>query len=227
MVEPTLFLFMGSDESQKHQRLELLKNKLFPASLKDLNTIVLYADDKTLSASSLREALTSTPTAGASKRLVVIRMAHKMSAALQEAAAKLSAASLASTVLVIDIPEAKGNEMWVSFCKERGGQAVSFKSESAANVFDLGRAIAGRQSAAALKILGAIYPGRERPEKILGGLLWQWERVYSDKSLSSEAYGHGIKALCEADKRLKTSTAAHRQEQLILETLVVKLSYLA
>ncbi len=79
----------------------------------------------------------------------------------------------------------------------------------------------------ALKILVGLYPGRERPEKILGGLLWQWERLRSDKPISEEAYAQGIKALCEADKRLKTFYAAHRHERLILEALVVKLSYLA
>jgi DNA polymerase III delta subunit len=227
MVESALFLFLGSDEPEKRKKLELLKDKYFPASLKDLNTTVLHADDKKLSPQMLTEALTLAPTAGASRRLVVIKMAQKMNEALQETARKIDPGALAGTALVLDIPETKGSEALVAYWKKRGAEAHVFKSASASDVFELGRAIAGRHTAAALKILGGLYPARERPEKLLGGLLWQWERLRSDKPLSDEAYEQGIKAFCEADKRLKTSYAAHRQERLILETLVVKLSYLA
>lgn len=226
MVEPAVFLFLGSDESGKQKRLALLNNKLFPASLKDLNTTVLYADDKSLTPRVLKEALTSLPTQGASKRLVIIKMAHKLSRDLAACLDQTVGAATGSTVLVLDVPEVRGAEAWAGAWRKRGAEALIFKSDVAADVFGLGRAIVARQTDNALKILGDIFSGRERPEKIVGGLLWQWERSRSDRRLSEEAYAHGLKYLCEADKRLKTSSVAHRQERLILETLVVKLSCL-
>ena len=95
------------------------------------------------------------------------------------------------------------------------------------NVFDLGRSIMARKPDQALKTLSKLLRYREKSEKILGALFWQWERFYTDKRLAETLYRRGLKLMLEADKRLKSSASAYGRESLILEALVVKLSYLA
>lgn len=227
MVEPRVVLFLGSDELEKAKKLEGLQSKLFPPNLKDLNYSVVYGDEKSLTARELKEALTCVATQGAKKRLVVIKHAHKLSkinhALLVQEMPKLTD----GICLVLDVPEAKDTQGLVEEMSKLGAQIVRFKSEIPLNVFDLGRSIVGHEPQTALKLLAGLMTHRERAEKILGAVFWQWEHSYSQKRLTLETYKKGLKLILEADKRLKSSSSAFARETLILEALVVKLAYLA
>lgn len=227
MVEPHLFIFLGSDEREKQKRQELLSKKMFPPDLKDLNYTVLYGDEKQLKPAELKEALTCLPTEGVKKRLVVIKTANKLSKAHQEILIQEAGAVHSRTIVILDIPETKGSEAFVSEFSKLGAEVVRFKSESASNVFDLGRAILARQPETALIILSELLLSREKAEKILGAIFWQWERLYADKRLTENVYKRGLKLLLDSDKKLKSSSSVFARENLILEALVVKLSYLA
>ena len=82
MVEPGVFIFVGSDELKKQEHLESLQKKLFPPELKEFNFTLFYGDDKQFGPQRLKEALSCFPTEGAKKRLIVIKAAQKMSADL-------------------------------------------------------------------------------------------------------------------------------------------------
>lgn len=227
MVEPRVFIFLGSDELEKHKRIELLQQKIFPPSLKDLNYTLFYGDEKHLTPSELTEALTCFPTEGAKKRLVVIKMAHKLKPALQACLAHVVRASENKTMIILDVPELKGSEGFVDEFSKMGAQMIRFRTEVAPNVFDLGRAVQMHHPETALKILSGLLRYREKTEKILGALFWQWERFGSDKRMSQDSYKKGLKLILEADKRLKNSSSAYARQTLILEALVVKLAYLS
>src|SRR5512135_2513230 len=156
MVEPSVLIFLGTDEPQKQKRLDLLKKKLFPPDLSELNTTVLYGDDKELTPASLTEALVSIPMSGAQKRLVIIRMAHKMSAPLLACLEKEWGRALRHAVVVLDVPQAKGTEELVSAWRRAGAEVVPFKNRLPATVFDLGRAIMTRQADSALVLLNGL-----------------------------------------------------------------------
>lgn len=227
MVEPGVFIFVGSDELKKQERLESLQRKLFPPELKEFNHSLFYGDDKQLKPEGLKEALDSFPTEGAKGRLIVIKAAQKMSPVLLKCLTEGLRSSEKRNVVVLDVPEAKGSEDFVEgFAKLSGAAIVRFKSDVPLNVFDLGRAITGHKPDQALKILSGLLRTREKAEKILGALSWQWERLYTDKRLSEVLYRRGLKLMLDADKRLKSSASAYARESLILEALVVKLSYL-
>jgi len=226
MVESCAFIFLGSDESRKQERLALLQKDFFPPHLKDFNYTLLYADDKQCTPFVLKEALVCFPTAGAKKRLVVIKMAHKLNKALQSCLFQELGRLQDKTVVVLDIPEVKETEDLVRSCVTAGFEVVRFKNEVAPNVFDLGRAIIDRKPEGALGVLSGLLQYREKSEKIIGALFWQWDRFYSDKRLSQDQYSKGLKLIVDADRRLKSSVSAYARENLILEALVVKLAYL-
>ncbi|MFA5039078.1 MAG: hypothetical protein WC732_05295 [Candidatus Omnitrophota bacterium] len=226
MVEPSAYLFLGSDEFGKHQKLELLSRDLFPSDLKELNYTLLYGDDRNVSAAVLQETLRMMPTEGARKRVVVVRLAHCLQKSAQEALIKICRTGAPGTLLVIDIPQARGHEVLVRALEAAGVKSVSFKEAAPLNVFDLGRAIAEQKPERSLKILSGLLQSRERPEKVLGGLFWQWEKFGVEKKIAPDTYARGVKLMCEADRRLKSSASAYAREHVILESLVIKLSLL-
>ncbi len=226
MVEPRVVIFLGSDELEKQKKIELVQQKFFPPSLKDLNYTVLYADDRRLTPIELKEAIVSLPTEGAQKRLVVIKQAHKLKRALLECLIEEAGRKQDKTAIILDVPDVKGSEDFVREFSRIGAAIVRFKSEVAANAFDLGRAISAHKTQAALEILSGLLGRREKAEKILGGLFWQWERLGSEGAIAQDVFKKGLKTLLEADRKLKSTSSAYARESLILETLVVKLSYL-
>lgn len=226
MVEPRVFLFLGGDESEKQKKFDQLKKKTLPPQLVDLNYSVLYSDEKGLTPVAWQEVFSCLPTEGAKHRLVVVKTSSKMDRGLQECLLKEAADKESRTVLVIDVPQASEAESLVASLTKAGAEVIRFREKIEANPFDLGRAVVARQPERALGLLEALIRGRSRTEKIMGALFWQWEKSHTQRRLSDEVYGKGLKLLADTDRRLKTSSAAHRQEGEILEVLVVKLSYL-
>ncbi len=231
MVAPAAYLFVGSDELHKHEKLELIAKELFPPELRDLNATLLYGDDHQLSPQDFKECLSLLPTEGARARLLVLRMAHKLGKSLREALVRNIAAKPQKTIIVIDIPEARGDmssetQDLIRALEGAGARLVRFKEDVPLNVFDLGRCITEQQAGRALQILEELLRHRERTEKILGGLSWQWERFFSQKKIGPKGYARGVKLMLDADRKLKSSVSAYARNHAILEILVVKLSSL-
>jgi DNA polymerase III delta subunit len=226
MVEPRVFLFLGGDEPEKQKKLDHLKKKILPPQLTDLNYSVFYSDDRGLTPVVWQEAFGCLPTEGAKHRLVFIKIHPKMDRGLQECLIREAANKESRTVLVIDVPQASEAQALVASLTKAGAEVIRFREQAEVNPFDLGRAVVARQPERALGVLEALMRGRPRAEKIIGALFWQWERSRAERRLSDEVYSKGLKLLADTDRRLKTSSAAHRQEGEILEVLVVKLSYL-
>jgi DNA polymerase III delta subunit len=226
MVEPRVFLFLGGDEPEKQKKFDHLKKKTLPPQLIDLNYSVLHSDEKGLTPAAWQETFGCLPTEGAKHRLVLVKIHPKMDRGLQECLIREAADKESRTVLVVDVPQASEAEALVASLTKAGAEVVRFRDKAEVNPFDLGRAVVARQPERALGVLEALMRGRPRTEKIMGALFWQWERSHAERRLTDEVYGKGLKLLADTDRRLKTSSAAHRQEGEILEVLVVKLSYL-
>jgi DNA polymerase III delta subunit len=231
MVAPPAYLFVGSDELRKREKLELIAKELFPPELRELNTMLLYGDDRRLSPQDFKEYLSLLPTDGARARLLVLRMAHKLGKPLRQALVRNIAAKPQKTVVVVDIPETRSDasselQDFIGAMEGAGARLVRFREDELLDVFDLGRSIAERQAARALQILEELLGRRERPEKVLGGLSWQWEKFFSQKRIGPRGYARGVKLMLDADRKLKSSVSAYARDHAILEILVVKLSCL-
>jgi DNA polymerase III delta subunit len=227
MVDPCLFILCGADEQEKDRRIEDLQKKFFPPELKELNYTLLHADDKDLTPQKIKEALWCAPTPGAQARLFVLRQTHRLPPALKGFLVSEIAAAGAGAAVVLDVVDEHQLEALKAALKGARPQVVRVSSKASSNVFDLGRAILGHRPDAALKILSGLLRSREKTEKILGAIFWQWERFRDERRLSDEVYREGLKILAQADKRLKSSSSVFGRTQLILESLVVRLSYLA
>lgn len=226
MVEPRAFILLGSDEIEKQKHIELLQKKIFPPGLKDLNYTSFYGDEKQLTLRELREALACLPTQGARQRLVVIKMAHKLKKPEQECLIREIQSPENKTVVVLDVPVIEGAEAFVEKFSKVGARVVRFKSEIAPNVFELGSAFLAHRAETALRILSGLLAHREKAEKIVGAIFWQWEYLRSNNRFTDDVYRKGVNLILEADKRLKSSSSAYARETLILEALMVKLSFL-
>ncbi|MGE5279923.1 MAG: hypothetical protein ACM3L6_04180 [Deltaproteobacteria bacterium] len=227
MVEPRVTVFWGSEEPAKHRKLALLEKKLFPPALRELNTNVFYADDKELTPAALQEACACLPTQGARQRLVVVRSAHRLTApVLQVLCAIAQETGPAPCAVLVDVSPPREGEKVVAALTQAGARLERFKSDAAPSVFDLGAAIMDRRPQAALRVLADVLEDRQKPEKLMGALLWQWEKGRKSRRISPQGYQKGLALMAETDRRLKTSSA-RRQGRLLLELLVVKLSCLA
>jgi DNA polymerase III delta subunit len=225
MVEPHVFIYLGSDESEKLDRIENLQKKLFPPDLKELNYNLYHADDKDLGVAEFKEALMALPTEGVRSRLIVIRSAHKLSGPLK---AMLTEAlkNNKGRVIVLDVPVSRGTEAFVSEFTKKGARVVRFKEESVPDVFALARSIVDHRPELALRILSALTKSKDKPEGIPGAIFWQWEKSRAERRFSEKVYKDGLKIIFEADKELKSSSSKFARGALILERLVVRLSYL-
>ncbi len=226
MVAASLFIFLGDDEAGKRQRIASLQKELFPPELKDFNLSIIYGDDKRLTAQSFKELLMFLPTEGAQRRLFIIKMAHKLKKPLLLCLKKNLEKMRESTVVVVDIDELKSADMFVNEFSGFNAEVVRFKMHPDLNIFDLGRAILKRQPEEALRVLSGFMQNRERTDKILGAMFWQWDNAYSKGQIAQQDYDKGLRFILEADKKLKSTSSAFARQTLILETLVVKLSYL-
>lgn len=228
MVEHCLWIFAGEGGEAKEKKIDQLAQKAFPSELKDLNTSVFHGDDKLLTPARLADAIFVQPTSGARQRLILIRGAEKLPRACLEGLEKMLSAPLAHAVVVLDTLDLEAGEALARRFQGAGASVTRFQKEKQADVFDLGRAILCRQPDEALRILGGLLRRRgERPEKIVGGLFWQWERSFKEKKISAQIYQQGVRFFADADRRLKSSSLARAGETLVLETLVVKLGYAA
>ncbi len=226
MVEPRVVIFVGKDDLQKDKRLESIQKKAFPPELKDLNFTILYADDRKVTLNVITEALSCMPTSGAKERVLVIKNSDKLDKKILSGLV-INFKKTTKTIVVMDFPESKVQEDFLSEAKKAGAQVVRFKETEALTAFDLGRAITSGRTQDALKILLTLLRYKDKSEKILGAIFWQWERSHSDRSIGEDPYRKGLKIILDADKRLKSSVSTYARESLILETLVVKLAFLA
>lgn len=225
MVEPHVFLYLGSDESEKLDRIDNLQKKLFPSDLKELNYNLYHADDKNLAAARFKEDLMAMPAGGAKARLIVIRSAHKLSAPLKAILTE-ALKSNKDRVIVLDVPVSRGTEAFVAEFTKKGARVVRFKEESAPDVFALARSIVDHKPESALKILSVLTRSKDKQEGICGAIFWQWEKSRADRRFSEKVYKDGLKIIFEADKELKSSSSKFARGALILERLVVRLAYL-
>ncbi|MFH1691025.1 MAG: hypothetical protein ABIC68_00430 [Candidatus Omnitrophota bacterium] len=226
MVGASFFILLGFDENGKRQRIESLQEELFPPELKEFNYAIVYGDDKRLTIQGFKELLMSLPTQGASKRLLVVKAAHKLKKNFIRCLKELWAKVCDGVVVVLDVDELKAGNTLAAEFSSLGVQVIRFKSQADISVFDLGRSILQHESQASLCILDRLLKSRERADKILGAIFWQWEHARSNQRLREETYDKGLRFILDADKKLKSSSSAFARQTLILESLTVKLSYL-
>ena len=165
-----IYLFLGSDRAAKDLKIADIKKKY----LADSDALKLDYESlhgAKLDADTLKQALLAIP-AVSKKRLLLIRAVDKLDAHNKNMILEYIQAKNPPAVVVLDSDEQapKG-----SFFTKLNSAAKVMRFEEGAspkNVFDMTRALEGRNVAGALKTLKELTDGGEHPLQIMGGIVW-------------------------------------------------------
>jgi len=166
------YLFIGEDSPAKDRQLQKLKDEFVNTGLEHFNIDVLYARDLVLK--DLQEKLSYLPFKG-SKRLLVIRQAQELKKEIKDFLSAYSETPDKGSILVLDFGPAQKRDEFLNRLKRRS-KAILFKSTVKPDTFVLSRSIENRRLDASLKLLNQLLSDGEKPERILGGLRYAWER---------------------------------------------------
>jgi DNA polymerase III delta subunit len=167
-----VYLFIGADSPAKDLQLKKLKTEYVKKGLEDFNLDVLYARDLTLKA--LQEELTYLPLRDP-KRMLVVRQAEGLKKEIKDYLLKYSSKPAKEIILVLDFEVAERRDEFLNHLR-RVSKVLVFKEEAKPDTFVLSRSIESRRTDAALKLLDQLLKNGEKPERILGGLRYAWER---------------------------------------------------
>ncbi len=180
MVEKEIFvyLFIGQDTisaeglSSKHAILEQIKNNFLAKTIEDFNLDILYS--KELSLKDLQERFLCLPL-NSKIRIIIIKEAQDLEDDIKEFILSYVKKPQRQIVLVLDMESQNRKDAFVE--RVSNFALVHHFSEPARpDAFTLGRSIDNRSTEQALRILNQLFQDGEKPERILGGLRFAFEK---------------------------------------------------
>ena len=217
-----IYLFLGQDSLSKDEQLKQIKQEFLAPDLRPFNMDTLYgreADRMTLQEAFLR--LPACPVgreaAGtAACRMIVIKDAQELDDASRDFILDYAAKPSPQIVLVLDISRSDKKDEFVNrLC--RLSKVIRFKEAEVPDTFALCRLINSRRTDRALTVLSQLLKNGERPERILGGLRYAWEKDV----LPAAVTRNRLKLLMKCDLEIKTGRL---KPVFALEKLVISLS---
>lgn len=210
--ESFLYLFVGLDSLAKHARLNKLKESLLSAKTRDFNLDTLYAPELTLKL--FQERIMLLPSK-ARKRVIIIKQAEHLKEEIREYIWDKQKELKTKIVLILDAdsPDKKND-----FLRRAGslGVVYTFGSSPSLDTFSLSRQIEQKKADMALRTLSQLFKEGERPERIMGGLRYSWERI----SLDSRELKRRLLLLLQCDLEIKRGRL---NPEFALEKLVIGL----
>lgn len=211
-----VYLFIGEDSPSKDLQLTKIKRELLKKDTEQFNLDTLYAKELTLK--GLQEALSRLPV-DSSKRVLVIRDAQALKEESKEFILRYIKAPYKHAVLILDTSRIEKRDAFINGVF-RSARVLRFKEVSRPDTFILSRQIELRRPDMALKVLNQILKEGERPERVLGGLRYAWERSCAHP----EEMRRRLKSLLNCDLEIKTGKL---KPAVALEKLVISLCGLA
>ena len=214
MVEkkPSLYLFVGEDSNSKDTRIKKLLVGLLPPNSADFDSDNLSARELTLK--GFQEKILMLPLK-AKKRVVIIRQANLLKPQIKEFILKNIKTLSQGVVLIMDVDRfGRQSDSLVRIAKF--AQVIQLGVRPALDTFTLSRQIEFRSVDQALRILNELLKKGERPERIMGGLRYSWER----NSFSPIRIRKRLGLLLACDLQIKRGRL---KADLALEKLVISL----
>ena len=212
-----VYCFLGEDTSAKDQKISGIKRKyLTSADSCIFDWEVLHANK--LDPADLKKSLVTLPVLAA-KRIVVVRLAEKLSPANKDLIREFFKQKKEHVVLILDSNELKGEgRFWETLRSAAKIEVCSQKTS--ASVFDMTKAIGANDPRGALKVLNNLFDEGQHPLQIAGALVWFWDNKMKAK-VSSDDFKKGLFILQEVDLNIKRSRL---DPNYAIETAVVKLT---
>ncbi len=205
-----VYLFIGQDSVSKDAELDKLKKKALPAS-SHFNLDTLYGKDTSLK--KLQELLLFYSFSGT--RMVVIRNAQELKEDARDFLLEFVKKPGDGLVLVLDVERNAGKDAFLEGLK-RSCKTAYFGETRQLTVFDLARAMEGRDCRRSLGILNRLLADGEKPERLLGGLRASWQKRMNDP----RELQRRLELLVDCDVDIKTGRL---KPALVLERLVIRL----
>ena len=167
-----VYIFIGQDNPAKEAQLKKIKQEHLAKDLEQFNLDVIYAREAKLKA--LQEVFLNLPVKSG-KRVVVVKDAAALAEDCQEFIKRYLSAGSADIVLVMDFEHFERKDDFLNSVLAHA-KVMRFKEVAQDDTFSLLRQIESGQIAPALGILTRLLKDGERPERILGGLRYSWEK---------------------------------------------------
>ena len=207
-----VYIFIGQDNPAKEIQLKNIRQKHLSQDLEDFNLDIIYAKEAKLK--SIQEVFLSLPV-NSDKRLVVIKDAGLLAKDAKEFILRYLKKSFKQIILVMDFEHYDRKDDFLTVVS-RYGKVTRFKESIADDTFSLLRQIESGKAAPALGILTNLLREGERPERILGGLRYAWEK----QEIISAENKRRLRFLLEADIDIKKGRL---KPAFALEKLVINL----
>jgi len=176
--ESSVYLFIGQDTisleglSRKHAILEQIKKHFLAKTIEDFNLDILYS--KELSLKDLQEKLLCLPL-NSKIRIIIIKEAQDLEDDIKEFILSYVKKPQRQIVLVLDM-ESQGAKDVFAGRISNFAKVYHFSEPARPDAFTLGRSIDNRSTEQALRILNQLLQDGEKPERILGGLRFAFEK---------------------------------------------------
>lgn len=207
-----VYLFCGQDSFSKDTKLRQLKERFLSKGIEDFNIDTLYAKESNLK--ELQEKLLCLPVK-AKKRLILIKDAQALKDNVKEFLLKYVKKPEATILLILDVNHKDPKD---EFIRQLGryAETIRFQETSQPDTFGLSRYIEAKKADFALHILNQLLQNGEKPERILGGLRYSWQK----NNFEPLALRKRLRLLLKCDIDIKTGRL---KPEFALEKLVVSL----
>jgi len=172
VVVKMVYLFIGQDSLSKDIQLKKIRQEFLDKNTEQFNLDILYA--KELALKDLQERLICLPVKS-SKRIVVIKDAQNLKEDVKEFVLQYVKKPYKKIIFILDISYAEKPDEFINRLY-RYAKIIRFRETQAVDTFTIGRWIALKRPGYALRVLDQLLKNGERPERILGGLRYIWER---------------------------------------------------
>ncbi|MBI4982911.1 MAG: hypothetical protein HZC15_07275 [Candidatus Omnitrophica bacterium] len=213
-----VYLFIGEDivdesgVSKKEAALNNIKKSHLVQGTEDFNFDIIYAREASLK--YLQEKLLFLPVEN-KQRVIIIKSTQDLKEECRDFILENLDKLDKQLVFVFDVVNPKRGDLLVGQLL-RKAKVMRFKEVRGMDTFGLARSIDSRRTDVSLRILNQILEEGERPERILGGLRYSWER----QSLPVLQSRKRLKLLLNCDLEIKTGKL---KPDFALEKLVISL----
>ncbi|MBU0709155.1 MAG: hypothetical protein KJ793_00380 [Candidatus Omnitrophica bacterium] len=208
------YLFLGQDSFSKSTQLKKIKEEFLVQGTEHFNFDVFYA--KELNLKLLQERLLSLPV-NSPRRIVVIKGAQKLKEDLKSFLIRYVKSPFKKIILILDIEQQSKSDAFLNNIS-RYVKTIRFAEVREPDTFTLSRSIELKRPDNALRVLDRILKNGERPERILGGLRYAWERGVVTPAESKRR----LTLMLSCDREIKTGRL---KPVFALEKLVISLCF--
>jgi len=207
-----VYLFLGQDSLSKDIQLRQIKEQSLAKNVEQFNLDTIYARE--LDLKGLQEKFLLLPVNNP-KRMIVIKDAQLLKDECRRFIIDYAKDPDNRLDLVLDVDKYDKRDGFINELS-RYAKTVRFREEPKVDAFVLSRAIEMNKPDQALRLLAQLLRDGERPERVLGGLRFAWERSVSYPQEAKRR----LKLLLACDIDIKTGKL---KPDFALEKLVIGL----